>query len=67
MKITDKINFKQPKYMLPAILYIPLFVYCSNYGVSVRCYLVALLPSVDFLAYYTLLLFCRYSMQNNLS
>jgi hypothetical protein len=23
MKITDKINFKQPKYMLPAILYIP--------------------------------------------
>ena len=26
MKITDKINFKQPKYMLPAILYIPLLV-----------------------------------------
>ena len=24
MKITDKINFRQPKYMLPAIVYIPL-------------------------------------------
>ena len=24
MKITEKINFKQPKYMLPAIVYIPL-------------------------------------------
>ena len=24
MKITDKINWKQPKYMLPAIIYIPL-------------------------------------------
>lgn len=26
MKITDRINFKEPKYMLPAILYIPLLV-----------------------------------------
>lgn len=26
MKITDKINFREPKYMLPAILYIPLLV-----------------------------------------
>ena len=26
MKITDKINFKQPKYMLPAILYIPILI-----------------------------------------
>ena len=24
MKITEKINFRQPKYMLPAILYFPL-------------------------------------------
>ena len=24
MRITDKINFRQPKYMLPAIVYIPL-------------------------------------------
>ena len=24
MKILEKINFRQPKYMLPAILYIPL-------------------------------------------
>ena len=24
MKITDKINFRQPKYMLPAIVYFPL-------------------------------------------
>ena len=24
MKITERINFKQPKYMLPAIVYIPL-------------------------------------------
>ena len=24
MKITEKINFRQPKYMLPAILYVPL-------------------------------------------
>ena len=24
MKITDKINFREPKYMLPAILYLPL-------------------------------------------
>ena len=26
IKITDRINFKEPKYMLPAILYIPLLV-----------------------------------------
>ncbi len=26
MKIFDKINFKEPKYMLPAILYVPLLV-----------------------------------------
>lgn len=26
MKITDKINFRQPKYMLPAIIYLPLLV-----------------------------------------
>ena len=24
MKLTDKINFKQPKYMLPLIIYLPL-------------------------------------------
>ena len=24
MKITDKINFKQPKYILPAIIYLPI-------------------------------------------
>jgi hypothetical protein len=24
MKITDKINFKQPKYILPAIIYFPI-------------------------------------------
>ena len=24
MKLTEKINFRQPKYMLPAILYIPI-------------------------------------------
>ena len=30
MKITDRINFRQPKYMLPAIVYLPLLVtgYC---------------------------------------
>lgn len=26
MKIFDKINFREPKYMLPAVLYIPLLV-----------------------------------------
>ena len=26
IKISDKINFREPKYMLPAILYIPLLV-----------------------------------------
>lgn len=28
MKLTEKINFRQPKYMLPAILYLPL-VFCG--------------------------------------
>ena len=27
MRITDKINFRQPKYMLPAILYLPLLFF----------------------------------------
>ena len=27
MKITDKINFRQPKYMLPAIIYVPLLFF----------------------------------------
>ena len=27
MSITDKINFRQPKYMLPAILYLPLLFF----------------------------------------
>lgn len=27
MKVTDKINFKQPKYMLPAILYVPILFF----------------------------------------
>ena len=27
MKVTDKINFRQPKYMLPAILYLPILFF----------------------------------------
>ena len=27
MKITDKINFRLPKYMLPAIIYVPLLFF----------------------------------------
>ena len=27
MKIIDKINFRQPKYMLPAIIYVPLLFF----------------------------------------
>lgn len=27
MKVTDKINFRQPKYMLPAILYVPILFF----------------------------------------
>lgn len=29
MKLFEKINFRQPKYMLPAILYIPLLGACA--------------------------------------